>query len=42
MKALYTKIKKIEHDLNSYLSFFFANGNKQHRVNNYYNNKKSD
>lgn len=36
MQVLYTKVKKVEHFLNNYLSFFFANGNKQHRVDNYY------
>ncbi len=36
MKALYTKVKKAEQFLNNYMAFFFANGNKQHRVDNYY------
>lgn len=36
MKTLYTKVKKVESFLNNYLAFFFANGNKQHRVNNYH------
>ena len=36
MKALYTKVRKIESFLNTHLAFFFANGNKQHRVDNYY------
>lgn len=36
MQELYTKVKKAERILNNYLAFFFANGNKQHRVDNYY------
>jgi len=36
MKALYSKIKEVENYLNDYLAFFFANGNKQDRVSNYY------
>jgi len=36
MKSLYQQVKKAERFLNSYLAFFFANGNKQHRVDNYH------
>jgi hypothetical protein len=36
MKAFYSNIKKIESFLNTHLAFFFANGNKQNRVENYY------
>lgn len=36
MKALYTQVKKVESFLNTHLAFFFANGNKQHRVENYH------
>ena len=36
MQELYVKIKKLENFLNDYMAFFFANGNKQHRVNNYH------
>ena len=40
MKNLYTKIKRVEDFLNSYLEFFFVNGNKQDRISNYYENKR--
>ena len=36
MKALYLKVKEVESFLNNYLAFFFANGNKQDRIDNYY------
>lgn len=36
MQEIYTKVKKVESFLNNYLAFFFANGNKQHRVKDYH------
>jgi len=36
MKVLYNKLIKVERFLNDYLAFFFANGNKQYRIENYY------
>ncbi len=36
MKAIFSQLKKAEHFLNNHLAFFFANGNKQHRVDNYH------